>query len=33
MADRCKFKKNQVVWAKLKGYPWWPSVKKYNIII
>ncbi|EAR96117.2 PWWP domain protein (macronuclear) [Tetrahymena thermophila SB210] len=20
-----QFKKNQVVWAKLKGYPWWPS--------
>lgn len=22
----CSFQKNQVVWAKVHGYPWWPAI-------
>lgn len=25
------FKKDQLVWAKLKGYPWWPAVVTNSI--
>jgi hypothetical protein len=29
-----KLKIGQVVWAKIKGYPWWPGMVsiKYNLI-
>ncbi|EGR28723.1 pwwp domain protein, partial [Ichthyophthirius multifiliis] len=37
MSSQKAIKKNQVVWAKLKGYPWWPSfvqfVGKQEIIV
>lgn len=22
---KCPFKKNEIIWAKLKGFPWWPG--------
>lgn len=25
-----KYEPNQVVWAKIRGYPWWPSVVKFT---
>ncbi len=27
------FNKFQIVWAKIKGYPWWPGEVKLNYII
>lgn len=23
--EKCKFSKQEVVWAKITGYPWWPA--------
>jgi len=28
-----QIKEEEVVWVKLRGYPWWPAVVKYNINI
>jgi len=32
--NKASYTKSQIVWAKIKGYPWWPGeVKlKYNFI-
>jgi hypothetical protein len=24
-----KYKEDEIVWAKVKGYPWWPAIVKY----
>ena len=26
-----KLKRGEVVWAKLKGFPWWPAIVRKNI--
>jgi len=25
------FEKGEIVWAKIKGYPWWPAVVATNV--
>ena len=27
------FKQGEIVWIKLKGYPWWPGMVRYKLII
>ena len=27
-----QFNKGNIVWIKLKGYPWWPGIVSINII-
>ena len=26
-----KIQKGELIWAKLKGFPWWPAIVKLNI--
>ena len=31
--NKAEYRRGQIVWSKIKGFPWWPSIVKFDFFL